>query len=101
MADTQEVTAVRTTRPNGEQTITVTLPTGQTVKAGGNRAKRATAVIVAQYADGRWNVECRADAAAAQAEADRKAQPFTQRHAGHVFQCEGRKFSAAIMVVDQ
>ena len=82
-------TAVRTWNgPRTKATVTVTLPDGSTFKAGGQRAARAAAVIMACWPDYAGNVRpiklygLRGDATAAHVEADRLATQTKMRHHG-------------------
>lgn len=78
-----EVTAVRTVK-NGKATITVSLPDGTTRTVGGDRAARATVVLVEERTNrqGAYAVCCRGDRAAAEREAERQSTRTTMRHRG-------------------
>ena len=93
-------TALRTW--NGRKaTVTVTLPDGSTLTAGGARAERAAAVVVSRdSAATPYRLALRSDPMAAATEAARKRTATSMVHAGHRFDIDPSEYAEAILVVD-
>jgi hypothetical protein len=95
-------TAVRSWNRTGTKaTITITYPDGSTRTAGGTRAARAQAVVLACWNDdalGLYGV--RGDLHAAQVEAHRLATRTTMRHAGHTFDVSPAREAVAVPVTE-